>query len=270
MYRVLDLFSGIGGFSYGLSKGGSYAPIAFCEIEPFPCQVLRRHWPDVPIYEDVTTVEFPEADIITGGFPCQDLSLAGRRAGITGKRSGLYREVVRALRMVRPRWALLENVAALLGNGMGRVLGDMAENRYDAEWDCISASDVGAPHGRDRVWIALADADQLKRSDGRDTDDGRGQRGQEKAGHTDSQRELQSPRLLGDVRRRVDHAAGCGAWWTRDWSEEFEALRGMDDAVPDGLDRSEMSAGVAALGNAVVTLIPEIWGASIEAFDLRQ
>jgi len=267
VFRVLDLFSGIGGFSYGFGQAGDFQPIAFCEIEAFPRRVLARHWPDVPILGDVTQVEFPQADIITGGFPCQDVSSAGKRAGVTGARSGLYREVVRALRLVRPRWALLENVADLLARGMGTVLGDMAAHGYDAEWDCVSAADVGAPHGRDRVWIALADPDQFKRQDGRGADDGRGQRGQAEAGDPDGDGELQPPRLLGKVRRRVDHAACQGTWWARDWQEEFEALRRMDDAVSDGLDRSEMSGGVAALGNAVVTLIPQIWGEAILEFE---
>ena len=262
--RVLDLFSGIGGFSYGLERAGGFETIAFCEQGEFQQQVLRKHWPEVPIHDDVRSMEFPECDVITGGFPCQDLSLAGKRAGITGERSGLYREVVRAVRMVRPAWVLLENVAALLGSGMGRVLGDMAENGYDAEWDCVSAHDVGAPHGRDRVWIALADADKLKRQDRSGSDDGRGQRREEETGDAHRERELQPPRLLGNVRRRVDHAARARAWWSRDWQEEFKALRGMDDEVPSRLDRGAMSKAVSALGNAVVTEIPEIWGHAIK------
>src|SRR5690606_13124048 len=94
-----------------------------------------------------------EADVVCGGFPCQDISNAGKRAGITGERSGLWRELVRAIRVVRPKYAIVENVAALLGRGMGTVLGDLAESGYDAEWDCIPASAVGAYHERDRLWI---------------------------------------------------------------------------------------------------------------------
>ena len=261
--RVLDLFSGIGGFAYGLEQAGGLSPVAFCEQGEFQQTILRKHWPEVPIHDDVRTMQFPECDILTGGFPCQDLSLAGKRAGITGARSGLYREVVRAVRMVRPRWVLLENVAALLGNGMGVVLGDMAQDGYDAEWDCISAHDVGAPHGRDRVWIAFADADQFQRSNGCGQDDGRGQWGAEEAGYADRQWQLQPPRLLGNVRRWADHAAGAGTWWSRDWQAEFAALRRMDDGVPSRLDRAAISKAVAALGNAVVTVIPEIWGRAI-------
>lgn len=153
MLRVLDLFSGIGGFSLGLERTGGFKTVAFCEIDPFCRRVLAHHWPDVPILGDVSTAEFPDADVVVGGFPCQDVSQAGKRAGVSGTRSGLYRQLVRALRLVRPRHAIMENVAALLGDGMGDVLGDVAESGFDAEWDCVPACAVGAPHERDRVWI---------------------------------------------------------------------------------------------------------------------
>jgi DNA (cytosine-5)-methyltransferase 1 len=153
--KVLDLFSGIGGFSLGLERTGGFKTVAFCEIDPFCRRVLAKHWPDAPCHDDVTTLELPEgfADVVVGGFPCQDVSRAGKRAGVTGKRSGLYRELVRTLRMVRPRYGIVENVAALLADGMGLVLGDLAESGYDTEWDCIPAGFIGAPHWRDRVWI---------------------------------------------------------------------------------------------------------------------
>lgn len=166
-FRVLDLFSGIGGFSLGLERAGMRT-VAFCEIDPFCRRVLAKHWPGVPILDDVQTAEFPAADVICGGFPCQDVSLAGRRAGITGERSGLYRELVRALRVVRPRHAIVENVAALLGDGLDLVLGDMAESGFDAEWDCVPACAVGAPHERDRIWIvAHADGEHGRAGAGR-------------------------------------------------------------------------------------------------------
>lgn len=265
--RVLDLFSGIGGFSLGLERAGMRT-VRFVEIDEHCRSVLAEHWPDVPREEDVRRVEFQsgEADVICGGFPCQDVSLAGKRAGVAGARSGLYREVVRALRVVRPRFAIVENVAALLGFGMGRVLGDVAEDGYDAEWDCISACDVGAPHGRDRVWITLADANKLQRANGGGSPNGwwlwsAGEAAQ--ARNTDGVWQLQSPRFLGDIRRRVDNATRAGTRWPRDWQEEFEALRRMDDGVPDRLDKTLEAAGIRALGNAVVPEIPEIIGAAI-------
>lgn len=265
--RVLDLFSGIGGFSLGLERAGMRT-VRLCEIDEHRRSVLHEHWPDVPCDGDVERAEFQrgEADVICGGFPCQDVSLAGKRAGVAGARTGLYREVVRALRMVRPRFAILENVAALLGLGMGAVLGDVAEDGYDAEWDCISACDVGAPHGRDRVWITLTDAHELQQPGRRNQGAGWWLWSAEEARearNADGVWQLQPPRLLGDIRRRVDNATGSGAGWDRDWKAEFEALRGMDDGIPDRLDKTLEAAGVKALGNAVVPQIPEIIGRAI-------
>lgn len=263
--RVLDLFSGIGGFSLGLERAGMRT-VAFCEINEYCRAVLAKHWPGVPCIDDVRSADFPSADIVCGGFPCQDISLAGKRAGLSGERSGLYREMVRAICMVRPKFAVMENVAALLANGVGTVLGDMAVNGYDAEWDCISASDVGAPHGRDRVWITFADADKFERPQ-RAGEAARwwqwSQSQVEEASNADGAWQLQPPRLLGDIRRRVDHAASSRTRWQRDWQTEFEAFRGMDDGLSDGLDRSEAASAVKALGNTVVPEIPEIIGRSI-------
>ncbi|REK40913.1 MAG: DNA (cytosine-5-)-methyltransferase [Actinobacteria bacterium] len=152
--RFVSLFAGIGGLDLGLERAGMEC-VAQVEIDPFCRAVLAKHWPDVPRFEDVRDDPrgWPASDMLVGGFPCQDVSNAGRRAGISAARSGLYRQVVRALRVVRPPYALLENVAALLGRGMGRVLGDLAASGYDTEWDCLSACAVGAPHHRDRVFI---------------------------------------------------------------------------------------------------------------------
>lgn len=167
--NVLDLFSGIGAFSLGLEAAGMRT-VAFCEIDPFARKVLKKHWPGVPCYEDVTalTAERLRADgvaidVICGGFPCQDISVAGKGAGIGGDRSGLWSDYARIVRELRPRYVVVENVAALLGRGVERVLGDLAALGYDAEWHCIPAAAVGAPHLRDRVWIvAYAGGNELR------------------------------------------------------------------------------------------------------------
>lgn len=155
--RHLDLFSGIGGFALGLRMAEGFETIGFCEIDKYCQRVLKKHWPDVPVYEDVTTLDYEQfigqVDIITGGFPCQDISVVGRGEGLAGERSGLYRHLMDAIRTVRPRYAILENVAALLNRGLGVILGELSEIGYDAEWHCIPASAVGAPHQRDRIWI---------------------------------------------------------------------------------------------------------------------
>lgn len=153
--KVLDLFSGIGGFSLGLERAGMDT-VAFCEISPVCRHLLAHHWPGVPCFGDVTTLtgeQVGPVDVICGGFPCQDISFAGKGAGLAGERSGLWREYARLVRELRPAFVIVENVAALLGRGLGDVLGDLAALGYDAWWDCIPASAVGAPHRRDRLWI---------------------------------------------------------------------------------------------------------------------
>ena len=162
--RVLDLFSGIGGFSIGLEKAG-FETVAFCEIDSYAQKVLQKNWPGVPIYDDVRTITADRlaadgigVDVITGGFPCQDISVAGNQAGIAdGTRSGLWSECARLIGELRPRYAIFENVTNLLNGERGdwfkRVLWDISALGYDAEWHCIPASAVGAHHRRDRIWI---------------------------------------------------------------------------------------------------------------------
>jgi len=158
--KVLDLFSGIGGFSLGLDRTGGFETAAFCEFDQKARLVLQKHWPDVPIFDDVrklTKEKLDEqgisVDVICGGFPCQDISLAGKGAGLAGERSGLWFEFHRLIKEIRPSWVIAENVSALRSRGLDQVLRSLAEIGYDAEWHCIPASAVGAPHQRDRIWI---------------------------------------------------------------------------------------------------------------------
>jgi DNA (cytosine-5)-methyltransferase 1 len=126
------------------------------EIDEYATRVLQKHWPSVPRHRDVREVgshNLEPVDVVAGGFPCQDISTAGKGVGIEGAKSGLWAEYARIVSELRPRYVLVENVSALLNRGVGRVLGDLASLGYDAEWDCIPAASVGAPHLRDRIFI---------------------------------------------------------------------------------------------------------------------
>ena len=154
--RMIDTFSGIGGFSLAARWLGGIETVQFVEREPFCQRVLAKHWPGVPIHDDICTYApaAGAADLIVGGFPCQDISTAGSQAGIkVGTRSGLFYELMRVIRLVGPRFVVLENVAAITSGGLDIVLGELAEAGFDAEWACIPASAVGACHRRDRWWL---------------------------------------------------------------------------------------------------------------------
>jgi DNA (cytosine-5)-methyltransferase 1 len=245
--RVLDLFSGIGGFSLGLERAGGFETVAFCEIEPFPRKVLAKHWPGVPQYDDVRTLTADilrrdgiAVDVITGGFPCQDLSVAGKQRGMgEGTRSGLWSEIVRLIGELRPRYVIVENVANLLsgpaeqpGGWFGTVLADLAGAGYDAEWPDIPASYIGAWHRRGRVWI-LAYPNEISRQ----------------------QRRTAQPILRqSDVSEQSTRAF---AKWPGRSNLPAPRLCGNHDGVPD------VSHRLAALGNAVVPQIPELIGRAI-------
>lgn len=157
--NVLDLFSGIGGLALGLERAGMHTA-AFCEREPYCRAVLRRHWPAVPCYDDVQTLDARRlaadgisVNAIAGGFPCQDISYAGYGAGLEGDRSGLWYQFARLIGELGPDIAIVENVSALLDRGMGAVLGTLSDLRYHALWDTVTACAVGLPHMRRRVFI---------------------------------------------------------------------------------------------------------------------
>tara|TARA_A100001011_G_scaffold119845_2_gene126428 strand:+ start:9502 stop:10383 length:882 start_codon:yes stop_codon:yes gene_type:complete len=154
--KMLDTFAGIGGFSYAAHKlVGGFETKQFIEIDPFCQKILNKHFPNVPIHDDIRTFSAisGQYDVICGGFPCQSISVAGNRAGITEEsRSGIFYELMRVIRMVRPRFVVLENVAAILNNGLDIVLGELSQAGYDAEWSVISASSLGACHRRSRWW----------------------------------------------------------------------------------------------------------------------
>lgn len=255
---VLGLFSGIGGFELGFSSAG-YQIVGMCECERFCQSVLRRHFPGVPIFDDIRGLsgdavasECGRVDVVTGGFPCQDISLAGNSAGLAGARSGLWHEMLRIITEVRPTWVVAENVAALRSRGMGEVLRGLAAIGYDAEWHCIPAAAVGAPHRRDRVWIIAhaADAD-IRRCEGerigglldgewlsfRSDADGCGTRGPGRSapggtGQHEPERTLRHPHRPILESGRFQRAALDAA---RFWGARAGICH-LDDGVPETLD----------------------------------
>ena len=153
-----SLFSGIGGIDLGFEMAGIKTSWT-CEIDDWCHTLLKERFPDAKHYRDIMEINkksLQRVDIISGGFPCQDISTAGKGAGLDGKRSGLWFEMYRIIRELRPKWILIENVANLTNKGGVRVLQDLAEAGYDAEWQVISARDVGARHLRKKTldyWI---------------------------------------------------------------------------------------------------------------------
>lgn len=237
MLKHLDLFSGIGGFSLGLERTGGFKTVAFCDSEPKTHLVLKKHWPDVPIFSDVKTLtgdQIGTVDVITGGFPCQDISIAGKGAGLEGERSGLWFEFHRLIKETRPKWVIAENVAALRSRGLDQVLRSLFEIGYDAEWHCIPASAVGAPHRRDRIWIVAYTS--IKGLEGQRI----------RTSSTEQEQSLFAG--SGCVVRSVSHSDF--------WKVEPELGR-VADGIPNRVDRLKQ------LGNSIVPQIAELLGQAI-------
>ncbi len=170
--RIGSLFAGIGGFDLAAQWMG-WETAWYSEIDPFCNGVMAHHFPEATALGDITKIDWGTVEpvnLVCGGFPCQDVSQAGKRAGISGVRSGLWIEYARAIRDLRPRYVVVENVPGLLIRGLDAVLRDLAALGYDAEWQVLSAADVGAPHLRERVWIvAYPNRDRKSQSEGRIT-----------------------------------------------------------------------------------------------------
>jgi DNA (cytosine-5)-methyltransferase 1 len=283
--NVGSLFAGIGGFDLGLSRAGF--DIGWqVEIDPFCRAVLARHFPEARRFPDVREIGagvLPPVDLLCGGFPCQDLSVAGRGAGIDGARSGLWSDFARLVREIRPGYVLVENVPALLsGKGkrwdrapIGRVLGDLAAVWYDAEWACLSAGEFGAPQLRRRVWIV---AYPPRDAEVRPAAPARSERQRARAGgaegggrtgdlaHPDDQRCAEVVGLAAEGRQGQGDALGRGAvesgevWSAHPWTTEPDVGR-VAHGVPDRVER------LAALGNALVPQIAYWIGRRILAYE---
>ena len=291
--KVLDLFSGIGGFSLGLERTGGFETVAFCEIEEFPRRVLAKHWPEVPTHTDVRKLRGADVgpvDVICGGYPCQPFSTAGQRRGKEDDRH-LWPEVDRLLAELRPTWALFENVAGHISMGLDDVLSDLEGQGYACRTFVIPACAVNAPHRRDRVWI-VAHAEKFRRDGGKynrknhaagrvQGKSGRSGRADnvahaggvnaqgQQSGGADTQERAQprerppGPRRDGIGRGRAEPGVGGMA-------DGLSA--GMDGPCrwPDEPDIGRVAKGVKdrakrlkALGNAVVPQIPEMLGHAI-------
>lgn len=270
--KILDLFSGIGGFSLGLERAG-FETVAFCEIDPYCRQVLAQHWPRVLIYEDVkhVTAERLRArgiipNIITGGFPCQDVSKLGKRAGLeNGTRTGLWSELARIIGDVRPEYAVLENVTGLFSLGIERVLGDLAALGYDAEWHVIPAAAIGAEHLRERVFIIAYPNMQQH-------DDNAGLHGSKRdvgaviadAGSGGRERRGDGGQVVADAGNfgpRLDLAGAIAPDFPREYRNIRPLLVRGFSRIPNRVDR------VKALGNTIVPQIAELIGNAINDYE---
>ena len=234
--KVLDLFSGIGGFSLGLERTGGFETVAFCEIEEFPRKVLKKHWPTIPCFEDVRKLKVSDVgtvDVITGGFPCQDISIAGSGKGIVGARSSLWLEFFRLIRDLRPKYAIVENSAALLYRGLDQLLSNLATIRYNAEWHGIRASAIGCPFEGDRIYL-IASPDEIN--------------GQKRVGFCTP---IIDSRAL--LKSYIEHRSSI-------WMEAACRSGGVDNGFSDFVDRRQRTEG---LGNAVVPQVVEMIGYAI-------
>jgi DNA (cytosine-5)-methyltransferase 1 len=242
--NVLSLFSGIGGLELGLERAGMNV-VGQVEINPFCRSVLEKHWPGVPRHDDVrTAVDWwtseprPAVGLICGGFPCTDISKSGKRAGITGPQSSLWGAMLDTIRELRPRYVLVENVAALAVRGLDTVLTDLASIGFDAEWATLRASDFGAPHNRERLYI-LAHPQSGDRQ-------ARDLLGQGRVGSAP----LTARGLSGlDVPARWRAAS--------EWLQREPTVARLVNGIPDRVDR------LTALGNAVVPQVSQFIGEQI-------
>jgi len=268
--KVLDLFSGIGGFSLGLEAAG-FETIAFCEREPFCQAVLKKHWPDVPCHDDVTTLDGKQfhgtADIVCGGYPCQPFSVAGKRQAEADERH-LWPEMLRIIQGVRPRWVIAENVAGHIELGFDEVAASLESEGFTVWPFIIPACAVDAPHRRDRVWI-IAHSKQSGRCDSTQSDTA----GERKSGtHPDNSLPLwasandRGKREQGFIEKAFQGFGGFS--WCKD-------VRGITDYfgrpdIPEPLIRrigNGLSERLYALGNSVIPAIPYIIGQTINQWE---
>jgi DNA (cytosine-5)-methyltransferase 1 len=266
-YRIGSLFSGVGGLELGLEWSGLGETIWQVEIDPFCRSILARHWPNVTRYEDVKkvgTTNLAPVDIICGGFPCQDVSSAGKGAGLAGERSGLWFEFARILVEMRPEWVVVENVAS----GATRWVDTVVAGLEQQGWTCLpiplSARDVGAPHRRERIFVVgHADRRELRQQSRRSCRAGRSDT--RDPGDDGAQRETADASGKGlqgadTVPRSATRAQPPECPWSIDAMPQ-PAIRRVDDGLPRKLDSARLrNQRLKALGNAVVPQCAEVIG----------
>ena len=268
---VGSLFSGIGGFDLGLERAGMKV-IWQSEIDAFASKVLKKHWPDVPNLGDITKVDWSEVerpDVICGGYPCQPFSQAGKRGGENDARH-LWPAMHNAICVLRPQYALMENVRGHLSLGFNRVLGDLAEIGYDAEWQVIPAAAVGAPHKRDRVFIVAYSCEQQF--------NGRGHQHGASASEKRQTIQKQVDRSSSNVAYAKGSASGitqshrlrARVWKTTELRESHSTTRTIGDWWKVEPDVGRVANGVSnrvdrlkGLGNAIVPQVAELVGALV-------
>ena len=299
--RVLDLFSGIGGFSLGLEAAGMET-VAFCEKDSFCRKVLAQHWPNVPIHEDIRDLDGQSyrgtVDVVCGGFPCQPFSVAGLRQVKDDDRH-LWPEMLRVIRECQPRWVIGENVSGFIRMALDDVCADLEREGYEVRTFILPACAVDAHHRRDRVWI-VAHSDELgleEHGHREPTQPVKADQRPRSVAHTDSQRELQREGSQPEIGRwsgngseegrnvpdphdqglqgRQESRDTRGQGQTtdqqpprlgefssgRDWPPEPDPLRRMAHGVPNRVDR------IKALGNSVVPRLVEVIGKIVVSLD---
>ena len=264
-----SLFAGIGGFDLGFERAGMVCKWQV-EIDDYATKVLQKHWPQVHRERDIRQCgkhNLEPVDVICGGFPCQDISYAGLGAGLEGERSGLFFEAIRVVRELRPRIVVLENVAALLTRGLDRVLGTLAEIGFDAEWHCIPAAAVGAPHIRDRIFV-VGYSDSSGRQARKQTESpvgygssaksaGRHAGAMADAENTNRRQNSSEARATRQEQGQQPRRTIGGRVSRVDWWETEPAVGRVADGIPNRVDR------LRGLGNAVVPQVAEWIGKRI-------
>jgi len=285
--KVLDLFSGIGGFSLGLESTGYFETVAFCEKDEFCKKVLQKHWSQLKIYDDVRSLHDTkiQADVVTGGFPCQSFSQAGLQKGRTDDR-WLWNEMFDVIKQVKPRWVIGENVQGIINIEEGMVLrqvqNDLDSEGFKVQCFIIPASGIGAWHNRNRVWILacnISDTNSIRHRRGnstrcadeewtflpREQEGGKmGSKTERRSNVSDTMSERfqkhnisQKPKKQNFSSRKVNEDETKQTWWQTE-----SRICGVPDGVSYGVDR-DRAKRIKALGNSIVPQIARQIGLAI-------